>query len=651
MKKFGFARIAAVSPRVRVADCVYNTCEIIGEFRSAEAQGAEVVVFPEMSITGYTCADLFNQQLLRRQAETALGDLCDASKDIAAVAVVGLPLAVDNRLYNIGAVVAAGRIWGIVPKTFIPNYNEFYDKRWFASSRELKRSTITLCGQSVPIGCDMIFEVYGFSFAIEICEDLWASIPPSSLHALYGAEIILNLSASNETAGKHDYRRSLVCQQSARTISGYVYAAAGAGESTTDIVFSGCSLIAENGALLSEAERFSQNSQMLIADIDIDRLRNDRIKNQSFSTSEYSIFDDINFRRIAVETLPQPGEKTECLLRRIDPLPFVPKDDARLNERCEEIFSIQVAGLMKRLAHTSIQKAVVGVSGGLDSTLALLVMVEAFDRLGLPRANITGITMPGFGTTNRTYKNSISMMRSLGVTPVEISIVAAVEQHFKDIGHDPEVHDITYENSQARERTQILMDYANKVNGLVVGTGDLSELALGWCTYNGDHMSMYGVNTGVPKTLVRTLVKWVSAMHMDASAKEVLNDIIDTPVSPELLPAAENGDIVQCTEDIVGPYILHDFFLYYVLRFGFAPDKIYYLARHAFAGEFAQPEILKWMTVFFRRFFSQQFKRSCMPDGPKVGSVNLSPRGDWRMPSDASAAMWLEQLKTLGQAD
>lgn len=659
MINYGFVRVAAATPSVKVADCDYNTEQILKMIDEAEKQAVSAIVFPELSITSYTCGDLFNQQLLLDGAEQSLKEICDATNDSSMIIIVGMPLRVFNQLYNVGVVVCRGRIYGVVPKTFLPNYNEFYDKRWFASSRDLKQSTIHICGQNVPIGLNLIFKTTEFNFALEICEDLWTPLPPSGFHSLYGADIIFNLSASDETAGKQNYRKTLITQQSARCIAGYVYAAAGNGESTTDLVFSGNSMIAENGALLAEADRFSFDNQLIQSEIDIDRLRNDRLRNKSFSSTEYKIFDDLEYIYINVNnrmplkkdiSLFKKREGNEPLFelnRTINPLPFVPSADNLLDERCSEIFQIQIGGLAKRMLHTSCHNAVIGVSGGLDSTLALLVLVKVFDKLSIPRCNIYGITMPGFGTTDRTYANSIALMKALGVTIKEIAINKAVMQHFADIDHDSNIHDITYENSQARERTQILMDYANKVNGLVIGTGDLSELALGWCTYNGDHMSMYAVNTGVPKTLVRTLVKWVSDTQMDAVSKTILDDVIDTPVSPELLPADTNGQIIQKTEDVVGPYVLHDFYLYYVLRFGFSPSKIYFLAQYAFKGQFEKPEILKWLKVFFRRFFSQQFKRSCLPDGPKVGSVNLSPRGDWRMPSDASFALWLKELESL----
>lgn len=645
MDNYGFVRFAAASPAIRVADSDFNTDEILRVITEAEAKGVSAIVFPELSITAYSCGDLFLQKLLLDEAEKSLLRIVEFTRDSSPIVIVGMPVWLSDRLYNTAVVICGGRILGVVPKTFLPNYNEFYEMRWFSSSEELKADSVMLCGSYVPIGIDLIFKTSDFNFAIEICEDLWTPVPPSSLSCLNGADVIFNLSASNETTGKHSYRKSLVSQQSARCISGYIYAAAANGESTTDIIFSGSSLIAENGAVLAEGERFSFDSKLTIADIDIERLRNDRLKNKSFSMSEYKFLDKVKYRSIVME---QESAKSELVIDRyISPLPFVPANDGSLKERCDEIFSLQVGGLAKRLLHTGIKTAVVGVSGGLDSTLALLVMVKAFDKLNIPRENIIGITMPGFGTTDRTYSNAIRLMQSLEITSKEISIRDAVIQHFKDIDHDINVHDVTYENSQARERTQILMDYANKANGLVIGTGDLSELALGWCTYNGDHMSMYAVNTGVPKTLVRTLVSWVAKTHMDEISRTILADVVDTPVSPELLPADENGNIVQITEDVVGPYVLHDFFLYYVLRFGFTPAKIYFLAQHAFKGEYPKDEILKWLKVFFGRFFSQQFKRSCLPDGPKIGSVNLSPRGDWRMPSDASVALWRKQLNEL----
>jgi len=645
MTDFGFVRVAAATPKVRVADCDYNTDEILKIIDEAAQQDVSVIVFPELCITAYTCADLFHHKLLLSAAEESVKRINQYLASKSVTVIVGMPLMVNTRIYNVAAVLSGGIIHGFVPKIYLPNYNEFYEKRWFSSARELTAKTVRFAGQEAPIGTNLIFKTSTVKFGVEICEDLWTPIPPSSVLALNGAEIIFNLSASNETVGKHIYRKSLVSQQSARCVAGYVYAASGEGESTTDIVFAGSSMIAENGSILVEAERFSLENQLIVSDIDTERLQIDRIANTSFTSQKAGLdIKEANVEFIYIDTKNKPLKE---LKRKIYPLPFVPANDDKLNDSCNEIFSIQVAGLAKRLLHVNAKTSVIGVSGGLDSTLALLVMVKAFDKLGLSREGIYGITMPGFGTTNRTYNNAIELMKALGVTIKEISIKDAVIQHFKDIGHDPDVHDITYENSQARERTQILMDYANKVNGLVIGTGDLSELALGWCTYNGDQMSMYGVNAGVPKTLVRTLVKWISETQMDKNSKTILEDVIDTPVSPELLPADKDGSIIQKTEDTVGPYVLHDFFLYYVLRFGFSPSKIYYLAQQAFAGEFAKDVILKWLRTFFWRFFSQQFKRSCMPDGPKVGSVNLSPRGDWRMPSDASVALWMKDLDAL----
>ncbi|MDR1809989.1 MAG: NAD(+) synthase [Prevotella sp.] len=650
MENYGFVKVAAAVPTLKVADCDDNTDEIIRLIEEAEQRNVSVVVFPETCITAYTAADLFHQRLLLDSAVSSLDRLLQRFRQSAIIAIVGIPLEASGNLYNVAVVFQRGRILGIVPKTFMPNYGEFYEKRWFSSSAELKQTTVELCGQTVPIGIDILFQTPDTTFAVELCEDLWTPVPPSSIHALHGAEIIFNLSASNETTGKHNYRKSLVGQQSARCIAGYVYASAGNGESTTDLVFSGSSLIAEYGQILAEGERFSFESRLTVADIDADRLRNDRLKNKSFTTAEYARLGQVAYRTVKTEAAAGTGKQPDYVLdRTLNSAPFVPSP-AEIDERCSEIFAIQVGGLAKRMKHINSRSAVIGVSGGLDSTLALLVTTKTFDKLNIPRENIVGITMPGFGTTKRTHDNATSLMRSLGVTIKDIPISDAVVRHFKDIGHDINVHDITYENSQARERTQILMDYANKLNGLVIGTGDLSELALGWCTYNGDHISMYAVNTGIPKTLVKTLVGWVADTQMDKQAKYVLQDVLDTPISPELLPAAADGQITQMTEDKVGPYILHDFFLYNMMRFGFAPGKIYFLARHAFAGQFTDEIILKWLNVFYRRFFAQQFKRSCIPDGPKVGSINLSPRGDWRMPSDASAAMWLKELERYNPA-
>ena len=639
---YGFVRCASAVPKLRVADCKYNTGEIIKLISAAAQKDVELLVFPELCITGYTCSDLFFQSSLLTAAEESLSAIAEASRGKNIVAVVGLPINIGNSLYNCSVAIYDGDILGAVPKTYIPNYVEYYEKRWFKSGKGLKGG-IALCGQSVPIGCNLLFAAEGienFTFGIEICEDLWAAIPPSSRLALSGAAIIANTSASNELATKNEYRTSLVANQSARCICGYVYSSAGIGESTQDMVFSGHSLICENGSLLIEGDRFSLDSSLIMADIDTELLVNDRRKNTSFS--EGSSFDP------EIISFGMYERNKDDLERFIRPQPFVPNDDRELNSRCSDIFNIQAAGLVKRISHTKAKSLVIGISGGLDSTLALLVAVKACDYLDMSRKSVIGVTMPGFGTTDRTYNNAISLMGALGVTIREIPIAKATTQHFSDIGHDPDVHDVTYENSQARERTQILMDLANKENGLVVGTGDLSELALGWATYNGDHMSMYGVNSGVPKTLVRMLIKWtVRFGSLDSITTKILKDILDTPVSPELLPPDENDNINQKTEDIVGPYELHDFFLYYVVRCGFTPAKIYFLAKNAFSGVYDETTILKWLKNFYRRFFAQQFKRSCLPDGPKVGTISLSPRGDWRMPSDASARLWLEELEKL----
>lgn len=643
MGSYGFVKVAAASPSLKVADCDYNTGEIVSVIKDYYAKGVEVVVFPEMSLTGYTANDLFLQRTLLNGVINSLEIIVKNSQSLDIVIIVGAPLEFSNRLYNTAVVIHNGYIKGIVPKTFLPNYNEFYDKRWFSSARELKENTVKILDQDVVIGTDLMFKAKCFSFAIEICEDLWTSIPPSSIHSLFGAEIIFNLSASNETVGKSEYRCSLISQQSARCIAGYVYAAAACGESTTDIVFSGSSMIAENGTILAQNKKFSLDTEVCISDIDVDRLKNDRIKNKSFSLSEYPFFDNLSYRIIDIDLKKDILNTDYKLDRFVNSTPFIPSPET-LDTRCSEIFSIQLNGLVKRLLHTNIKTVVIGVSGGLDSTLALLVIVAAFDKLEIPRKNIYGITMPGFGTTDRTYNNAIKLMSLLNVSIQEISIRDAVLQHFKDIDHDPNIHDITYENSQARERTQVLMDYANKVNGLVIGTGDLSELALGWCTYNGDHMSMYAVNTSIPKSLVKILVRWIADTRFVGSVQAILYDVLDTPVSPELLPPTEDGKISQITEDNVGPYILHDFFLYNMLRFGYDPQKIFFLAKIAFHETYAEEIILKWLKVFYRRFFAQQFKRNCIPDGPKVGSINLSPRGDWRMVSDASASLWLKCL-------
>ena len=631
---YGFVKVAAAVPLVQVADCFYNIEKIEGLMRQASEKGVQIIAFPELSVTGYTCLDLFAQQTLLNGAEAALLQLVSNTADLDILTIVGVPLRTENRLINAAVVFQKGAIRGVVPKTYLPNYKEFQEQRWFTSATELR--------EEYPMGSHLLFRSGRLTAGIEICEDLWVPVPPSSLLTMEGANIIFNLSASNELIGKHAYLRSLICQQSARCMAGYVYASSGFGESSTDLVFAGNGIIAENGNLLAESPRFTMEEQLVISEIDIETLQNDRQVNTSFMYGTSGL----------------PKEKAQVvdfqvripdgfsLTRPVDPHPFTPSGEA-LKERCEEIFHIQVAGLAKRLVHAHAQTAVVGISGGLDSTLALLVTVMTFDALKMPRGQIIGITMPGFGTTDRTYTNACDLIRSLGVTLKEIPIKEACLQHFRDIDHDPSVHDVTYENSQARERTQLLMDVANQKNGLVIGTGDLSELALGWATYNGDHMSMYGVNGSIPKTLVKYLVEWVANHKVDDASRLTLLDIVDTPISPELIPADENGNIKQKTEDLVGPYELHDFFLYHFLRFGSYPSKIYFLAQKAFAGIYDNATVKKWLYTFFRRFFQQQFKRSCLPDGPKVGSVSLSPRGDWRMPSDAVSRLWLEEIERI----
>ena len=644
--KYGFVKVAAAVPVVKVADVAYNVQQVESLIAQAEGRGVEVLVFPELCITGYSCQDLFKEQLLLDHAEGAILTLLDFTRKLDVISIVGLPIVINGLLYNCAAVIQGGTLLGIVPKTYLPNYAEFYEKRWFASSQDLNPTEIYFAGGPVTVSADpKIFVTSdGMKFGVEICEDVWAPIPPSNNLAVAGADIIFNLSASNELLGKHAYLKSLLAQQSARTISGYVYASAGFGESTQDVVYGGNTLIFENGKLLIEGDRFSFQPQIRSMQIDVEKLRVERRQNTTF----------INAQRGAnAETIVcKPVAMRDFTLERtINPHPFIPKEE-EMHDTCEEILNIQVAGLAKRLYHINAKKAVIGISGGLDSTLALLVTVKTFDKLGLDRKGILGITMPGFGTTDRTHNNAVKLMETLGVSIREISIAKAVDQHFEDIGHDKKVHDITYENSQARERTQILMDVANQENAIVIGTGDLSELALGWATYNGDHMSMYGVNAGIPKTLIQYLVSYVAG----EMATETLLDIVDTPISPELIPADEQGNIKQKTEDLVGPYELHDFFIYYFLRYGFSPKKIFLLAQRAFCTPsvidgkevlYTEDVVKKWLTTFCRRFFNQQFKRSCLPDGPKVGSVSLSPRGDWRMPSDASSALWLKECESL----
>ena len=633
----GFIKVAALTPKVKVADTTYNREQICMLIDEAQEKSAKILVFPELCITGYTCGDLFYQELLLREAKKELLAIAKYTERKDCLVFVGLPLEHQGKLYNVAAAIAQGKVLGLVPKTHIPNYNEFYERRHFVSG--MKQPVPVALDEDiiVPMGTQILFQcrqMPALKIAAEICEDVWAPNPPGVDHALAGATVLVNLSASDETTGKDIYRKSLVTGQSGRLICGYIYCSAGDGESTQDVVYSGHNLIAENGSLLAESRRFCNES--IYTELDIARLNEERRRMSTFPASNET-YINIEF------SLKE--EQTE-LTRFVDPAPFVPGNKADREKRCEEIFMIQAMGLKKRLEHTNAATAVVGISGGLDSTLALLVMVKAFDLLNRDHKDIVAVTMPGFGTTDRTYDNAVSLIKSLGATFREVSIVDSVRTHFRDIGQDEAVHDVTYENGQARERTQILMDIANKSGGMVIGTGDMSELALGWATYNGDHMSMYGVNASVPKTLVRHLVRYYADTCGDETLQKVLYDVLDTPVSPELLPP-EDGKISQKTEDIVGPYELHDFFLYYILRFGCTPKKIYRLAKYAFDGTYDTETIQKWLKTFYRRFFSQQFKRSCLPDGPKVGTVAVSPRGDLRMPSDASARIWMEELDHL----
>ena len=640
---YGFIKVASAVPSVKVADCKYNVEQIEQQIILAEGQGVEIIVFPELSLTGYTCQDLFRQNLLLETTESAMLMLLDFTRQLNIISIVGLPIAVGDLLLNCAAIIQKGQILGIVAKEYLPNYNEFYEKRWFASVQDLRTTELRFAGNQINLSfTPQIFVTCdGVRFGVEICEDVWAPTPPSNHLALAGADIIFNLSASDELIGKHDYLCKLLAQQSARTITGYVYSSAGFGESTQDVVYGGNALIFENGHLLQSGPRFAMTPQMQVAQIDVERLRTERRGNTTYVNAQRRMIgEDVIFKN-AHSILP----KDFVLERPVDAHPFIPSPDM-MEKSCEEILNIQVMGLAKRLVHTCCQKVVIGISGGLDSTLALLVCAMTFDKLGLDRSGIIGVTMPGFGTTDRTYTNAIKLMQSLRITIREISIAKSVTQHFEDIGHDISVHDTTYENSQARERTQILMDVSNQEGGLVIGTGDLSELALGWCTYNGDHMSMYAVNASIPKTLIACLVKFVAGT-MDADTSATLHDVVDTPISPELVPADEDGNIQQKTEDLVGPYELHDFFLYYFMRHGFRPMKIFLLAQKAFEGQYDDDVIKHWLKTFFRRLFSQQFKRSCLPDGPKVGSISLSPRGDWRMPSDASSELWLRECEML----
>ncbi|ERJ75298.1 NAD+ synthase [Prevotella disiens JCM 6334 = ATCC 29426] len=650
--KYGFIKVATAIPEVRIADTKFNLEAIEKQIVMAEGQGVEIIVFPEFCITGYTCQDLFRQQQLLDDAERAMLRLLDFTRQLDIIAIVGTPVSVGSILLNCAVVVQHGKILGIVPKTYLPNYAEFYEKRWFASAFDMSPTKVHYAGQLLPITPEP--QIYrtadGVKFGIEICEDIWSPIPPSSVLTLDGAEIIFNLSASTEQIGKHSYLEALLAQQSARTLSAYVYSSCGFGESTQDVVFGGNAFVYENGVQLASAKRFQMESQVVICDIDIEKLRSERRLNTTFVNAQHNLFvlpvGAGTYEKKYIDCMPKENAEREFVLNRnIAPQPFLQGET--IDAACEEAFNIQVTGLAKRLLHIKCKTVVLGISGGLDSTLALLVCIEAFDRLKFDRKDILAVTMPGFGTSDRTHNNALLLMQELGVTMKEISIVPSVTQHFKDIEHDINVQDATYENAQARERTQILMDLANEYNGLVIGTGDLSELALGWCTYNGDHMSMYAVNGSVPKTLVKQLVGYVANQTDNVKVAESLRDIVDTPISPELVPTNESGEVQQKTEDIVGPYELHDFFLYYFLRHGFQPSKIYYLAGQAFEGKYTNEEIKKWLYTFVRRFFNNQFKRSCLPEGPKVGMVSLSPRGDWRMPSDADSTNWLTEIEQL----
>ena len=633
--KNGFVKVAAATPDIRVADVEFNTQNIINAMEEAQKNGAKILVFPELCVTGYTCSDLFDHSVLLKASRKALLEIAENTNDKDMLVFVGAPLEVNGKLYNVAAAMNQGEIIGFTTKTFLPNYGEFYEMRQFTPGPQTVR-TITFEGKKIPFGPQILFQAEGMEelvVAAEICEDVWSPVPPSIQAALEGATVIVNCSASDETIGKDTYRRALISGQSARLISGYIYANAGEGESTTDLVFGGHNIIAENGTILKESSRYV--NEIIYSELDLQRITGERRKNTTFQP-----LDEETLVRV-----PFTVEETKTFLTRTFPKkPFVPSDEQTRAQRCEEILTIQAMGLKKRLAHTNARTAVVGISGGLDSTLALLVTARAFDMLGRDKKDIIAVTMPCFGTTDRTYQNACEMSKKVGATLIEVPIADAVNVHFRDIGHDPEDHSVTYENCQARERTQVLMDIANKTWGMVIGTGDLSELALGWATYNGDHMSMYGVNASVPKTLVRHLVKYAADDTKDEALKNVLYDVLDTPVSPELLPP-KDGDIAQKTEDLVGPYELHDFFLYFMLRFGYEPSKIFRIACMTFDGEYDKETIFKWLETFCRRFFSQQFKRSCLPDGPKVGTVALSPRGDWRMPSDACVAVWMKDLE------
>ena len=640
----GFVKVAAATPVTYVGNCQRNAEQIIDLMRHAADDGAAIVALPELSITGYTAADLLQQPFMLHEAEMALDNILSMTGTVPVTAVVGMPIAAGGRLYNCAIVIADGEVKGAVPKTFLPTYGEFYEGRWFSTPSDTTPKTITLCKTEIPFGTDLIFTCAAqrVKFGVEICEDMWAPVAPSTFLALQGAQIIVNISASNDYVAKDAYRADLIRMQSAKTICAYVYTSSGTGESTTDLVFGGASYIAENGTILARGERFQQTAHYITADIDLERLEAMRLKTSTFCSP------DTRHHPVRLVEVSLRGDLDEdSIMRSFPRMPFVPSDGARRAENCAEVFSIQTNGLAQRIRASHAKKVVIGVSGGLDSTLALLVAAKTMDLMGRQRTDVIGITMPGFGTTSRTHANAVGLMKSLGVTFEEIDITASCRQHLSDIGVDEADRSVTYENAQARERTQILMDYSNKVGGIVIGTGDLSELALGWATYNGDQMSMYGVNAGVPKTLVRYVVQYVADTAMTDETRNYLKDILDTPISPELLPADKNGNINQKTEDLVGPYELHDFFLYFMLRFGFGPERLMLMAQKTFEDTYPVPVIKKWLSTFMRRFFAQQFKRSAMPDGPKVGVISISPRGDWRMPSDATAEMWLSVLEEL----
>ena len=645
---FDFYRAAACVPELRVGDVEFNKKQILDKLVEAASYDTGIIAFPELAVTGYTCQDLFFQKTLIEASNKAVAEIVSATENSSQVVILGAPVVINNRLYNGAFVIVNGTVIGITVKTMLPNYNEFYEKRWFTSAAELDTDYVyipAIGDYSIPVGSSVVYDLGGVSLGIEICEDAWGSVTPGSWMALAGAEIIVNISASNEVIGKREYRRELVKHLSSANICDYIYVSAGCDESTQDVIFSGQSIIAEYGRILNENKEFIASDYILIADMDLGRIRADRMKNTTFGDARKiyrKTLKDTMF--VSLSDIILPESDGEYVITRKHP--FIPSSKTKRVKRCNEIFDMQVGGLVKRLKITN-SKPVIGVSGGMDSTLALLVCAKALRKLGRPASDLIAITMPAFGTTDRTYNNSLELIKSLGTEPIVINIKDACLQHFKDIGHDPEEKNTTYENTQARERTQVLMDYANKVGGLVVGTGDLSELALGWCTYNGDQMAMYGVNGSIPKTLVRWMIDSVVENNIFPGSENVLKDILDTPISPELLPPDENGEISQKTEDSVGPYELHDFFLYYTLRFGFSPSKVYFLAKKALGGDYSDAEIKKWMNMFYKRFFQQQFKRSCMPDGVKVGTISLSPRGDFRMPSDAAADLWMKELETL----